>query len=350
MKKLMKAVQFRGAHDIVFGDVETPEPAHGEVLIRVRNTGICGTDVEIAEGTQPYYTMGLARFPIIPGHEWSGEVAALGSGVDRFTIGDHVVGECSIGCGQCAVCFAGNYHRCPNLKETGILNLNGGFAEYMSFPAMFLHKLPADIPLETACLVEPTAVAYNGVRHTEVTPSDYVAIIGDGPIGLLSLLIAQTFGAKKVVLVGATPDRLAKAAKLGADTVIDANENDVLVKLREAGNGSLPDALIEATGNAKAMEQAVYFVRSGGRITMLGIFGGRKAAIDLDQLVIREITLRGRLGSPGVWPAVIQLIASGRIDPSVIISHRIPLSDFSKGIDMVRNRKAGVVKVVAEQN
>ncbi len=345
----MDAIQIRGAHDVFYGEITSPEPGPGEVLIRVKATGICGTDVEIVDGTMPYFTIGSARYPIIPGHEWSGTVAALGPDVTGFEVGDPVVGECSIGCAQCKTCKAGNYHRCPNRHETGILNLNGGFAEYIAFPALYLHKLPASIPLETACLVEPSAVAYNGVLHSHVTPSDYVAIVGDGPIGLLALQCALAFGAHKVVVVGATPGRLQKAVALGAHAIFDANEGPAGDFLRDQGSGTLPDVVIEATGNPIAAEQSIHYVRDGGRLTLLGIFAGQKATIDLDHLVVGDITLRGVLGSPNIWPDVIRLIASGRIDPAAIISHQIELSKFARGIDMMKRRADGVIKVVAVQ-
>lgn len=346
----MKAIQIHDAHDIVFGDVSQPEPGPGEVLVRVRSTGICGTDVEIVEGTMPYYTQGMAKYPIIPGHEWAGEVAGLGAGVSHFAIGDRVVGECSVGCGQCSTCLAGNYHQCPTRRETGILNLNGGFAQFMTFPAIFLHKVRDDLPFATACLVEPCAVAFNGVRRTEITPRDYVVIFGDGPIGLLTLQMARAFGANRVAVVGATDHRLAKAAELGADAVLDVRGEDVAESLQRLGGDQLPDAVIEATGNPAAAEQAVQVVRPGGRLTLLGIFGGRKASLDLDKLVIGDITLRGALGSPGVWPDVIRLIEAGRVDPAAIISHQMELADFSRGIEMVQDRADGVVKIVLTQN
>ena len=346
----MKAIQIRGPHDITFGEVSQPEPGSGEVLVWVRSTGICGTDVEIVEGTMPYYTQGMAHYPIIPGHEWAGEVAALGTGVSHFAVGDRVVGECSVGCGHCATCLAGNYHQCPDRRETGILNLNGGFAEFMTFPALFLHRVADDLPFATACLVEPCAVAFNGVRRTQITPQDFVAIFGDGPIGLLTLQMARAFGASRVAVVGATDHRLAKAAELGADAVIDVRSEDVAESLRRLGGGRLPDAVIEATGNPAAAEQAVQVVRPGGRLTLLGIFGGRKASLDLDKLVIGDITLRGALGSPGVWSDVIRLIEAGRVDPTAIVSHQMELADFSRGIEMVQGRADGVVKIVLTQS
>jgi len=244
----VKAIQIHGAHDIVFGEKSQPKPGPGEVLVRVRSTGICGTDVKIVEGTIPYFTLGMAKYPIIPGHEWAGEVAALDACVSRFAVSDRVVGKCSVGCGQCATCLAGNYHQCPARRKTGILNLNGGFAEYMAFLGMFLHKVVDDLPFAKACLVEPCAVAFNGVRRTQVTPQDFVVIFGDGPIRLLTLQMARAFGASQVAVVGATNHRLAKAAELGADAVVDARSEDVAESLRRLGRGRLPDAVIEATG------------------------------------------------------------------------------------------------------
>ena len=168
-----------------------PDPLGPDDAASLLATGICGTDVEIFHGTMPYYTGGMASYPVVPGHEWVGEVVEAGPGVTSFKAGDRVVGECSVGCMTCTTCIAGDYHRCPHRTETGILNRNGGFAEFITFPSLFLHQISPSVPIESAAMVEPAAVAFNGVRRAEVSPHDEVVVFGDGPIGLLVAMMAR---------------------------------------------------------------------------------------------------------------------------------------------------------------
>ena len=334
----MKAIVITGPGAAELRTVEPGPLGPGDVRIRLLATGICGTDVEIFDGTMPYFTAGMAAYPIIPGHEWVGEVVETGSNVTGFEPGDRVVGECSVGCMRCATCRAGNYHRCADRTETGILNRSGGFAEHIAFPALFLHRISPSVPVESAAMVEPAAVAFNGVRHAGVTPRDAVAVFGDGPIGLLVAMMARAFGAARITVVGATPHRLALARSLVADAIVDINETpDVPAAL--ATKGSAPSVAIEATGNPAAVETAVASVASGGRIVLLGLFAGKRSTgLDLDRVVIGDVSLRGALGSPGVWPDVIGLFERGVVDPRPLVSDTLPLAGFTDGIDRVKAR------------
>ncbi|MES0864355.1 alcohol dehydrogenase catalytic domain-containing protein [Ruegeria sp. SCPT10] len=341
----MKAIRIHGPHDVRVSDVSKPEPSSDEVLVRIRATGICGTDVEIRDGTMAYFSRGMAKFPVTPGHEWVGDVVALGDRVTGFEAGDRVVGECSVGCAQCELCLSGNYHRCQSRTETGILNRDGGFAEYIRFPALFLHKISKDVEISAAALVEPSAIAFNGVKAAKVSPQDYLAIHGDGPIGLLVLMIAKVFGAKRIAVVGADPERMRLAYELGADLVVDARSEDVSARL---GISGFPDVSIEATGVPEAAATAIRTTAPGGRIVLQGLFGGRLLNdFDLDQIVINDLTLKGALGSPNIWPDVISMIETGRIEPLRIVTNAIALNEFEAGLDLVTSREG--IKVVALQ-
>jgi len=343
----MRAILIEGPGRVALRDVAAAAPGPGEVRLRPLAVGICGTDVEIVDGTMPYFTSGMAAYPVIPGHEWVGEIESVGPGVAVFRAGDRVVGECSIGCGHCALCRAGDYHRCLARTETGILNRNGGFAEFLTFPAGSLHRISPRLPVEAAALVEPAAVAFNRVRRAEVTPRDDVLILGDGPIGLLVLQVACAFGARRIAMVGGTPSRLALAEKTGATATVNFSSADnVLAEVREALGGA-PSVVIEATGNPAAVATALAAVASGGRIVFLGIFAGQKAsAVDLDRIVTGDISIRGALGSPGIWPDVIALIEGNRIDPGLLVSDVLPLSGFSDGIARVKARSG--IKIVVK--
>jgi L-iditol 2-dehydrogenase len=346
---LVKAIVISGPGKAKLDEVTLLPLAEDEVRVRVLATGCCGTDVELLDGTMPYFTSGMGQYPLIPGHEWTGEVNEIGSEVRGFTIGDRVVGECSCGCMRCERCRAGNYHRCAYRTETGVLNRSGGFAEYMNFPATFLHRISEDVPIESACLVEPAAVAFNGVRKAQVTPSDDVAIFGDGPIGLLLVMMAKACSARTVTLVGATADRLAIGATLGATATINANEQRASAFLGD-GKEIAPSVIVEATGNPASVLEAVSCAAPGARLVLQGIFAGRRLNdLNIDQVVINEISIQGALGSPGLWPDVIRLIEGGGVNPALLVTEMLPLDEYHRAMEMVRKRRGMKTVVLAKR-
>lgn len=341
----MKALVINGPDRFAFTERPSPAPGPGEVLIDVRGGGICGTDLEILHGDMVYFTSGAASYPVIPCHEWTGVVSAVGRDISRFSVGDHVVGEVSVGCLACDVCLAGNYHRCAFRTETGILNRQGAFAEQIALPATFVHHISSSVPFRSAALVEPTAVAFNGVRRAEVSPRDRVAIFGDGPIGLLLLQVVRAFGAARTVVVGAADVRLKLAKTLSADAVIDARSEDVVKRLREVCDGGLPTAVFEASGSPDAIKTAIAATAPGGRLVLQGFCGGRRVDdLNTDPIVVNDLNVLGALGSPGIWPDVIRLIESGRINPAAIVTDELPIASYAEAIRRVESREA--VKVV----
>jgi len=333
----MLAVQFTGPNACRVCDVSEPALAAGDVRIQVLGSGICATDVEIFAGDMVYFPRGMATWPVIPGHEWVGKVLDTGPNVSGFEPGMHGVGEVSLGCGRCASCQSGNYHRCPTRCETGILNRPGSFAQIIHHPAHYLHKIDNSVPIASAALVEPTAVAFNGVLRAQVSPQDYVVVFGDGPIGLLLLQVAMAFGASKVALVGASDHRLEKARELKADLVIDGRTEDVTQALLQGGSGVLPSVALEATGKPEAAHTAFYAVCPGGRVVLQGLFAGQPLTnFDLDQIVINDLNVLGALGSPNIWPDVIRLIETGKVAPAAIVSDELPLEQFTVGLEKAR--------------
>lgn len=345
----MKALTVHGPNRFSVDEVRTPEPKPHEVIIDVQATGICGTDLEILHGDMVYFTSGAASYPIVPGHEWAGVVRATGAEVGGLLPGDHVVGEVSIGCLSCSVCRTGNYHRCARRTETGILNRSGALAEQIALPADFVHRISSTVPMRSAALVEPSAVAFNGVRRSGVSPCDQVAIFGDGPIGLLVLQIVRLFGVRRVLVVGAADKRLQLARTLGADAIVDARTEDVLARVREHCGGELPNVVFEASGSPDAIRAAIDATAPGGRLVLQGFCGGRRIdGFSVDPLIVKDLTVVGALGSPGLWPDVIRMIESRRIDPSRIVSDELPLAAFSEAIRRVESREA--IKVVLRSN
>jgi len=330
--------------DIRLVEVAMPVPVRGEVRIRVEAVGICGTDTEIVGGNMAYYTAGLARYPVTIGHEWTGIIDAVGEGVQGLLQGQRVVGEVSIGCMTCPTCQSGAYHRCSKRTETGVMNRDGGMAEYLVLPAWAVHPVPPAVDVRAAALIEPTAIACNAVRLGGVAPGRRVLIVGDGPIGLLILQVAKALGGEGIVLCGADTRRLELARSLGAAS-IDARENGFPEQIFAALEGERPEIVLEASGSIGGVETAIALSAPGATIVLQGLLGRMPdRGIDLDRIVVNDLCLRGALGSPGIWPQVVDLVASGRVDPALLVTHDFPMQDFANAFDLVRNREA--IKVI----
>jgi 2-desacetyl-2-hydroxyethyl bacteriochlorophyllide A dehydrogenase len=342
---IVKAVRIHGRGDVRYEEVPNPKADSHDVLIRIRAAGVCGTDIELCDGVHPHITTGKTRLPLIPGHEWSGEVIGLGDKVRGFDIGDKVTGECSVGCRQCEYCFQGYYNQCENLEETGILNRDGGFAESISFPSLFLHKF-SSLSFEEAALTEPTAIAIHAVTVARVSPKDYVAIVGPGPIGLLAVQVAKAFGAGALLLSGTRPERLELGGQLGADVVVNVTEENLVRVAEKFTHGHKFDVVIEATGNPDVLANIESIIRPYGRIILVGSFGGQKGLIDLDRIVTGNISLLGVVGSPNVWEESIRLLEAKKIQAAPLITHRFELSHVKEGLNTVRQRIGGAVKVL----
>lgn len=341
----MKAIRIHGPKDARYEEVPTPKPGPDDVLVKIKAVAICATDVELFDGVMFYITSGLTKYPFIPGHEWSGEVVEVGGNVTGFKIGDAVVGECSIGCRKCRRCQSGHYHLCKDRSETGLLKQPGGMAEYISYPQFFLHKI-GNLPYEDAAFIEPTGIAVNPARKTRISPSDRVAVMGPGPIGLFAVQVAKAYGARQVVLVGGREERLQAGLDLGADVAVNYHEGDVARQVSEATDGDLVDVVIEAVGNKSVWPMISSIVAPGARVAMTGLFAGDVCAVDFDPLVVQEISIFGCLGAPGLWPECISLHTRGLVRAERIITHRLPLSEFAEAIEIARGRKEGAIKVL----
>jgi len=243
-----------------------------------------------------------------------------------------VVGECSVGCGSCATCAAGSYHLCPDRTETGILNRAGSMASSLVFPARSAHRLPPGVNPLDAALIEPLAVAYRGLHRLSAAPSGPTAIIGAGTIGLLCALAARAIGMGPVLLVEHHHARRQFAASLGFEAV-----------------STLPDRfdqVIDASGTASGTATALQAAADGGRIVVLGLCGKPAVPVDLDSLVLRDLVLVGSLGSPGIWPEVIDLVATGRVLPSSIVSHEFTLDEATQAFGRALDADPATRKVV----
>jgi threonine dehydrogenase-like Zn-dependent dehydrogenase len=345
----MKAIRIYGPKDARYEEVPRPEPRPDEALVRVRASGLCATDHEYFTGEMPYVSQGLTRLPLIPGHEWSGEVVEVGSEAkDQFTVGDRVAGECSLGCLKCEFCIRGEYNQCPHRRETGLLNKNGAFAEYIRFPRYFLHKCTG-VDFEASAFTEPTGVAVYAMKTARVSPGDAVLVVGAGPIGLFCVQVARAYGARTVMASDVRDDRIELAKALGADAGVNVATGDVREAALEATGGRLFDVAVEACGSPDALERTIEpAVRPRARIVMVGLTSGRRASLSVDDLVIQNWTIHGTLGGPGIWPEAISLIERGLVKVHPLITHKLGLSEYHRAIQIMKESDENAIKIILD--
>ena len=225
----MKAAVLTGVKKFNYMNVEKPELKPGEVLIKVKAVGICGTDMELYYGTMPFFKTGLSKYPLIPGHEWSGVVEKLGTEVTTFKSGDKVTGDVSIGCGKCINCKRGLYNLCTNRREVGISGgKDGAFAEFIVIPEQFTYKLPDTVSFDSAALTEPTATVVKSIYKAPIRLGDIVLVLGTGAIGLMGLQAAIAAGAGYTIIVGRKEPKLKIAKQFGADRVVNILKENLI--------------------------------------------------------------------------------------------------------------------------
>lgn len=337
MKSLMKTA--RGAGNLEIRTISEPKPQDDEVLVKVEAAGICGTDVHIKHD-QAFHTP-----PVVLGHEYSGTVVDIGSEVSTIQVGDEVVSPATAYCGQCHQCKTGHVNRCtaPNKRILGVSRANGAFAQYLTVPEYIIHKVPDSVPLEEAALAEPTAcVVHALIEKSPICPGDVVVVQGPGTMGLLSLQVAKAMGAGKVIVTGMSSDRwrLDIAERTGADRTIDIEKEDPIDIVNDESLGIGADVVIEASGSCAACSQALEFVKVAGHVALLGV-RGRPAEVDLDQMIVKELTMTGTWGTiPSSWVTTLKLMASRKIAVAPLITHRLSLDEWEQGFELMEDQKA----------
>lgn len=314
----MKALVFEAPKRAVVADLEQPQIGPDEVLIRSKAVGICHSDFELLDG---HYIIPIS-YPVIPGHEWAGEVADVGAQVEGVQPGDPVVGECVVG---------------PGGRDHFGFSIDGASAEFFKARGEWLHKLPPGMSYTLGALVEPLSVAYNAIRAAGgVDPSDVVAVLGAGPIGLLCTLTAAASNAS-VVVVEPQQARREKALQVGARIALDPTAADFQGGVADVTNGRGFDVVIEATGSPAAMGSALELAGHSSRIVYLGINVGASAPGQFGLIQSKSLRITGVIGSAGVWPQTIRLLASGAIDPGKIVTAQYPLSSALDALQAARN-------------
>lgn len=321
--------------------VPVPEYGEGEVLCRVLACGICGTDLKIVRGD--FAGTWPPALPFVIGHEWSGEVVALGPGAARsgLAVGDRVVAENHAGCAACAMCRAGRYNLCERVREPGFKlyghTAPGALAEYAVRPSVVLHKVPPNVDDAAAALVNQGALTVHAARRVGLQAGAAVAVFGPGLLGLLMLQVARASGATSVIVVG-RGGRLDTATRLGASAVVDYERGDPADAVRDLTGRRGVDAVFDCSGNPAVLGQAVRCVRRGGKVAVLGLSGGALGQLPVDALALDELDVLGVRSSPNAYPAMVSLLASGAVRTGELTSDRFALSEVGAAFDALAAR------------
>ena len=329
-------------------EVPVPVPGPNEVLARVRAVSICGTDAHLIHGDYPGFWP--PAFPFIPGHEWAGEIAALGPGAEGFgwTVGDRVAGTSHDACGVCRECVEGRYNLCENYGRPGLHkqyghSVQGADATYVVQGVKTIFALPDALSYDLGALIDPASIALHVANRGNITPGDTVAITGAGAIGLLAGDAARIRGAGRVIIVG-RGYRLQKAAAMGFETVNTA-AGDPVGAVRRLTGGLGADVVLECAGVPAMVEGALEMLRRGGRCAAVGI-PTVSVEIAMQKLVLDELELVGSRASAGEMRRVMPHVEQGRMRVGELLTHRFPLERYSEALATFNDRSSGAIKIV----
>lgn len=350
MKGQMRAVVIVAPDQVEIQDVEIPEIGPDEVLIQVKACAVCGSDPMLVHGTYP-----IARYPLIPGHEVGGVVMGMGSEVINFREGDRVTLESHRGCGKCVNCMRGLYTNCLNYgnleaghKQIGF-TVDGGFAEYLAVSERCVHALPPNVEFHEAPVAQAVAVALYGLRQAGgFFPSETTVILGPGLLGLVTVQLARASSSGPVFLAGTNAQRLALGGQMGAVETFHVREVDLVSAVMERTGGLGADLVIEASGAAESVSQAVDMCRPGGRIVLFGV-AKEPATVSSTKIALGNLRIYGSRGE-GMWAMkdALGIMAQGRIESDRLVTHRFPLEQFMKALETMEKRIDGAIRVVVE--
>jgi threonine 3-dehydrogenase len=336
MRALVKAKREPG---LWLEEVPVPEPGPADVLVKVRRSAICGTDLHIWKWDQ--WAQRTIPVPMVVGHEYVGEVAKLGANVKGFEVGEVVTSEGHIVCGHCRNCRAGREHLCPNTLGVGV-NRPGSFAEYVCVPAHNVYPIPAGVPEKVAAILDPYGNAIHTALSFDMVGED-VLITGAGPIGIMAVPICLRAGARNVVITDVNDYRLGLARKMGATRAVNVATEDLRQVMRGLDMKEGFDIGLEMSGSERAFRQMLSVMINGGRIAMLGIPPG-EMAIDWNEVIFKSLTIKGIYGREmfDTWYKGVALIQSG-LDLAPVITHELPIEQYAEGFAAMASGQCGKV-------
>lgn len=340
----MKALLLSEYKHLEYTDFPAPEIEPEEVLVAVKATGICGSDVHGYDGST-----GRRIPPLIMGHETAGVIVKTGARVSGWNPGDRVTCDSTIYCGKCFYCQRGEINLCDNRRVMGVstpeYRRHGAFAEYVAVPQHILYRLPDEVSFDQAVMLEPLAVAFHAARITPIEINDSVLVVGAGMIGLLIVQALRLAGCGQIIATDLDASRLELARSLGSDSVFLSTEADFRQKVTELTDGRGPNHAFEVVGITPAVQTAVESVRKGGTVTLVGNLSS-SVELPLQSAVTRELTLYGSCASEGEYPACIDMLARKKVNVEPLISAIAPLSEGATWFDRLYNREPGLMKVI----
>lgn len=346
MSETMYAVMCRGPHDYRLEEVPVPKASDGEIVIRVNACGVCASDIKCYTGAPLFWgdetREAYVETPVIAGHEFIGEVVELGQGAGEkygLQLGDRAIAEQIVPCWECRYCRTGKYWLCQVHNIFGFQAVvNGGMAAYMKFPKHALvHKVPSDIPVANAAMIEPLACSIHAVQRGNIEFGDVVVIAGAGTLGLGMIGAAKLKNPELLIAIDLIPNRLETAKKLGADLTINPTDSDPIQEILDLTEGYGCDVYIEATGHPKAVKQGLHMIRKAGTFVEFSVM---REPVTVDWTIIgdtKELNIHGSHLGPYTYPLAIDYIHRGIIDVRHIVTHELPLDDYLQAFEMVEN-------------
>lgn len=330
----MRAGVLYGSRDVRLETAPCPAPTAGQVLLRIRRAGICGSDIH-------YYNHGrcgafVPTRPFILGHEFVGIVERLGDGISQLALGDRVVVNPAGSCGQCESCKLGRANLCPHVTMLGSASTapptNGAFADYVAVAANQCHRISDAITDDLAALAEPLSVVLHAIHRVGGVAGNRVLIVGGGPIGAIAALVARSYGATQVAVSEPNDQRRTLAKSFGVDECFNPMEKDFVEQAKSASNGGF-DVVMEASGNTIAVRQCFDVVRRGGRVVQIGTVGGNDATLPVNDIMVREISLIGTFRYAAEFSEAIRVLEGGNIPLHRLVTSIHPLTDIGLALD-----------------
>ena len=334
----MKAIVVKKPGEVALCERPLPTPPAGFARIKVKAAAICATDLEVIDGNIP------ANYPLIPGHEWSGIVDAVGDPADKDWVGKAVIGSSDVVCLKCPACRSGNWRYCKEFEEIGFRR-DGAYGEYFLAPVYGLCEKPDHVPFETAALCEPLGVALGTLKKADAAFGQSLVIYGAGSIGLCMLAAAKAMGLGKTVVIATSTARLSVAKEMGADYTIATKEQDALAEVKRLFPDGV-DLVVDATGIEECIQNSLKMARKGGTIALAGYGRGKQMSIRMDDIHINNLRVVGAGNNWNQHATALQLMAEGKVDLSPFISARLCREEFQTGLDLARNRPVGFVKAL----
>ncbi|HTG67614.1 MAG TPA: NAD(P)-dependent alcohol dehydrogenase [Candidatus Udaeobacter sp.] len=348
LPQTMKAAVMHNTREITIEQYPVPQIGPDEVLIKVMAVGICGSDLH-------YYSHGrIGKYvvdkPFILGHECAGDIAAIGSNVQRFQVGDRVAVEPGVTCGRCDACKEGRYNLCPDVEFLATPPFDGAFVQYIKIREDFVFAIPDELSYEAAALVEPFSVGIHAANRTGLQPGSTVAIMGMGPVGLMAVAAAKAYGAAKIIVTDLEPLRLEAAKQMGATHIINIREQDPLEEIKRITSGKGVDVAWETAGNPKALQAALGSLRRGGKLAVVGLPAQDEIPLNVPLIADNEVDIYGIFRYANTYPKGINFLSSGIVDANKLITDKFALEQTQEAMERALNQKSECLKIIVYPN